>query len=206
MPNLCINTLIIKGRPDDLVKFKEQYKNSTKYHSGEEDFLWIDFRKVNPDTKYKNEEIEKFNANPELVNEYNGSFEEYWFGNHDYHYREKEWGQKWNYNGEEPAWSSDKKRLIYRFDTAWTPAIPIIYTLIERHHELDFDYKYEEGGQGFGGRIKSEQGKIIKEEEYNITLGVCPECEEWNTKPDYEDKYKCYCGKIFTQEEAKKDD
>lgn len=206
MPNYCNNLLIIKGRPEDLDKFKEQYKNSVKYHDGKEETLWIDFRKVNPDKNYKDEEIEKFNANPELVKRYEGSFYEYWHDNHDYNYRAEEWGQKWNYNGEEPAISNDKKRLVYRFDTAWSPAIPIIITLIGRHRELDFDYSYDEPGMAFGGKIKSEQGEIIEEEEYNITTGICPECDSWNIKPDYENKYECDCGNIFSQEEAKKDD
>lgn len=205
MPNYCFNYLEVKGSPDALKKFRDKYENSLKFRDGSEQFLWIDFRKVNPDTEYRKELVEEFNSNPELVEEYAGDFKAYW-ASKDYDYRMEEWGNKWNYNGDEPAISSNNKVLVYRFDTAWSPVIPIIHTLIQDNPDLSFDYEYSEPGNCFGGKIKGIKGGITQEEEYNIDTGVCPECETWNIKPDYKDKYECGCGKTYTQEESKSDE
>lgn len=52
--------------------------------------------------------------------------------------------------------------LIVSFSTPWTPPVPIIKTLIDKHPKLEFHMDYIESGMGFAGVISNTD-----EEEYS---------------------------------------
>ena len=106
------------------------------------------------------------------------------------------WGTKWDIAvsdnekypdtelyDEEP--NGDNLVLVYKFQTAWSPAIPVLTKLSEQYPELLLTLDYEEEG-GWGGQIEFLRGKINSESSYDEkcyecdatdTMNYCEECE-----------------------------
>lgn len=69
------------------------------------------------------------------------------------------WGTKWNaYSVHEPEFRSD--RAILRFDTAWSPAIPIMIRLSERFPSV-LTLRYFDEGWNFAGEDFFKAGRCI---------------------------------------------
>lgn len=92
------------------------------------------------------------------------------------------WGTKWD------ACQISRKRvsdteLEYRFDTAWSPPVPVFEKLSETHPTISVVLEYEEE-QGFGAIL-------------NIAEGETSVVDEWDIPISHEDLYgrkrECYC-------------
>ena len=60
--------------------------------------------------------------------------------------------------------NKDKEKtgeLLYRFNTAWSPIIPVIKKMGEMFKKLEFELRYFEQGMGFNGLFRMKQGKVI---------------------------------------------
>ena len=70
------------------------------------------------------------------------------------------WGTKWNaYSVDEPEFLSD--RAILRFDTAWSPAIPIIVRLSELFPSAELTLRYFDEGWNFAGEDFFKAGRCV---------------------------------------------
>jgi len=75
------------------------------------------------------------------------------------------WGTKWNaYSVAEPEVFSG--RAIIRFDTAWSPAIPIISKLAQLFPSITFMLTYFDEGWGFAGEAYFLAGKQQLDESF----------------------------------------
>lgn len=53
------------------------------------------------------------------------------------------------------------EKLVYHFETAWSPPCPVILKASEMFPELEFRLEYFEGGAGFKGVFEAKGGKIL---------------------------------------------
>ncbi len=81
------------------------------------------------------------------------------------------WGTKWN--ACEPNLVRKGNRLLYCFDTAWSPPIPVVSKLASMFPELSFTLRYFEGGMGFKGTVIYKHGVEVSdvESDYNGRRG-----------------------------------
>jgi hypothetical protein len=199
MPNWCNNTLIVKGKSEDIKVFKEKYKGKIN-----DTMSWLNFEQVI--SSKENQELikPKWNALTKEENKrWKNDFIQYWFNTGGVEWCCKNWGTKWNIEVEEPR--TEKGELIYGFDTAWSPPEPVIKKLIELHPELEFNLEFEEWGVQFMGILAGKNGVITIEETFECDTAECPYCEYTTSKKRVNEKFVCgECGKIFTAEESKK--
>lgn len=66
-----------------------------------------------------------------------------------YRWQVDKWGTKWDVNA--TIHSQTKYRIVYQYDTAWSPNIMFFYNICEKYPLLTFDVKYREEGMGFKG-------------------------------------------------------
>ena len=85
---------------------------------------------------------------------------------HDFHC--EKWGTKWNAWNVEEDWEEDGNYdLIWNFETAWSPSLPITEKLSLMFPECEFEHEYDEPGMCFAGIDKYYNGKKISYEEYD---------------------------------------
>jgi hypothetical protein len=105
---------------------------------------------------------------------------------------DKGWGSKWGICS--PTLTTDDDNcLVYLFDSAWSPCIPVVAKMNEMFPKLKFNYSYEESGCDFMGEQIYNKGKLIHEEESNF-IYTCEECEVRDESVEYiEDKEMYLC-------------
>jgi len=101
------------------------------------------------------------------------------------------WGTKWNaYSVGE--WESLPGRLTIRFNTAWSPAIPVIVKLSELFPSVPSILRYFDEGWGFAGEALFESGTQIDE-------CFAPDRNDERTRAIY---YQVYDEELKTPDEA----
>jgi hypothetical protein len=58
-------------------------------------------------------------------------------------------------------------KTSYNFDTAWSPAEPVVAALAEQFPTLSLTHRYCEGGMGFAGEVKYAYGNEISRKSYD---------------------------------------
>lgn len=102
-----------------------------------------------------------------------------------YHWNVNNWGTKWEvavadgneYPDTEQYDTVEHDGIAtaeYRFNTAWSPPVPVIVLLSKQYPELEVELEYEEE-QGWGGVLKLVNGEITEQSEYE---SKCLECNE----------------------------
>mgnify|MGYP006305675569 CR=1 FL=1 len=83
----------------------------------------------------------------------------------------RNWGTKWGIC--DPSIFEKDNKLIYGFQCAWSPCIPVVEKMSEMFPELVFRMSFWEGGMGYQGYIKAIQGEIVDahDKEYNGCRG-----------------------------------
>ena len=87
-----------------------------------------------------------------------------------YNWNVKNWGTKWNC-GE--VWhdrdddSPVEGKTSYNFETAWSPAVPVIHALSGLFPTLSIAHRYCEGGMGFAGEVMYHAGNEVLRQEYD---------------------------------------
>jgi hypothetical protein len=114
------------------------------------------------------------------------------FGNHPhnwYNWNIENWGTKWS-AGEVWHDRADDDGNVdgttsYNFDTAWSPAEPVIAALATQFPTLRITHRYCEAGMGYAGEVLYADGDEIRREEYD--MGEMPDgafTEDWDRDYD----------------------
>jgi Api92-like protein with ferredoxin domain len=151
MPNWCENELRVTGDPEDLEKFKKFVRSKNGP---------LDFEQIIPyPTEY-----ERLDRQPEIDNA--GQMHTGWSrGGYDWSCKNR--GTKTICP--EVKITEEAGAIIYEFDTAWSPPLPVIRRLIEWFPELDIELKYGELGNGFKGVLTGVNGQVTEDR-----------CEKWD--------------------------
>lgn len=88
-----------------------------------------------------------------------------------YDWRITNWGTKWDVQFSGVVESNTKKnpaKVIYCFDTAWSPPTSGIQEISNQFPMLTFTLNYWEAGMGFKGKYKCKAGEVLlaKEDSY----------------------------------------
>lgn len=92
------------------------------------------------------------------------------FGMDWYNWNSREWGCKWDAGDvylDETVNSDNSKTLNYRFETPWSPPMPIVERLVEMYPQLVIDFEYEEE-QGWGGELTYVNGELTFDKSWDI--------------------------------------
>lgn len=175
MPNWCSNDLEIQGKPIELEFIKDAlakpflFKGSKLVPKTEgEGWESEDFEEViKPVFSFRN--VIK-PPNTELYNKSNLSFDngeaqspEGW-----YMWNIENWGTKWDLSDVNMIDEMEGK-LIYTFDTAWSPPVPVMQALAKKYPHLTIIHKYYEAGNDFYGIDRYQGGEIVEWEEGELS-------------------------------------
>lgn len=92
-----------------------------------------------------------------------------------YQWNVSNWGTKWD---AAEVWSAREDDIIiegsaaYNFETAWSPAEPVVAALAEQFPTLSITHRYCEGGMGFAGEVVYLKGKEARREEFDMGEGL----------------------------------
>ena len=202
MPNWCYNSLTIEGKAEDISAIKTQLNqpferehDQWNRETGKMELVTVTYS--NPVFAFWNiikpTNLEAYNkqADHSLPLEEQLMFK----GDNWYVWNVNNWGTKWDvavsHNEEYPEtelveeWTD---RLIYSFNTAWSPPIPAITTLSQQYPNLEFTLSYEEE-TGWGGEIEFLAGEDTVLENYE---SKCRDCDSIDTMEYCEND----CGEI----------
>jgi len=199
MPNWVYNTLTVEGNPDSVKKLKKQVnKKFTKMHDqwnmSTQQMEQVQYVYSKPIFAFHNifnhtqdgVPDEVYNSQP---NHKSGdSFVEMFKGSDWYSWNVRNWGTKWDVavsdDEEYPDTelledykNGENKVLVYRFNTAWSPAFPAIEKLSKQYPDLLFTLNYEEE-TGWGGECEFLRGKEISSSEYGWQCRECDHTED----------------------------
>jgi hypothetical protein len=143
MPNHVENDLTITGDKKELERFKQKARGK---------YPWADSDNET-DPKIEMLCCNSFIPAPkEAIKDY---------GKFGYHWCIKNWGTKWGCY--ETELEERDGELFYTFQSAWSPIVPVVKKMAQVFPKLTFDYRYYEGGMGFHGVLRIEQGKVVAE-------------------------------------------
>ena len=95
----------------------------------------------------------------------NSSHPDWW-----YNWNVENWGTKWNCGEVWHDRTDDDSKVegttSYNFDTAWSPAEPVIAALAEKFPTLTITHRYCEGGMAYAGQVIYLNGEEISRDEY----------------------------------------
>ena len=202
MPNWCYNSLIIEGSAEDISAIKQQL--NTPFTRSHETYNMETKRMETKEYTFSNPIFSFWNIiKPTNLEEYNKQddfskpLEErlMFQGDNWYDWNVRNWGTKWDV-----AVSDDEQypeteliedwsdRLIYSFNTAWSPPIEGIEQLATQYPQCEITLSYEEE-TGWGGEVLFHEGEMSKIEEYD---NKCRDCDSLNTMEYCEND----CGEI----------
>jgi len=167
MPNWCNNSLSIEVKtPEQLVKVIQAITNNSEQP--------FDFNRIVP--------IPEELANTSSPNKVNADEMEQKYGYKDwYDWRVVHWGTKWNASDVELDFDSPRQ-LKVRFNTAWSPPMPIIEKIAEMFPFASISLDWEEEG-GYYGNTEYEEGVMTTnfegEMDCDYRTEKWGECAEW---------------------------
>lgn len=176
MPNWCVNQVEIFGEPAvvaELVKFVREE------NSEDTDAQVFSFRNIVPtpdDPRYMRAHVWGSEAETDPINWYNWNIEN--------------WGTKWSANN---AYLSESYNegvddvAEYEFETAWSPAEPVIAALSAKFPTLTISHRYCEAGIGYAGQVVYREGQEITREDYEY--GEPLPSYAWADEDQYERDY-----------------
>jgi len=173
MPNHCENDLRVEGDKEELSRFKEFAKEGKELLSADKFIPYPEEFKKQDELARKTEKLrnelcaslEKKGLTKESA--FEKANKKYphikdGFNSGGYDWCIKNWGTKWGFY--EVNLQESSEELFYTFQTAWSPAEPVIKKMGEMFPKLTFDLRYFEQGMGFNGILRIEKGRIVKEE------------------------------------------
>ena len=90
-------------------------------------------------------------------------------GGHEW--RIANWGTKWGFCHTNPPQIVSNKKIIYTFDTAWSPPAPLIAHMSGLYPEFIFTLKYWEAGCAFKGIFKVKNRSVLIDKSSNYYGG-----------------------------------
>ena len=104
-----------------------------------------------------------------------------------YNWNVANWGTKWNcgevWHDRTTEQITEAGTTSYNFDTAWSPASPVIEALAEQFPTLTITHRYCEAGMGFAGEVVYERGSFVSQDEYSSGNDSFPD-EAWIANED----------------------
>lgn len=187
MPNWCSNTLTISTTKDGR-KVSKVLELIHTPASDDNDERIFDFDKVIPypdnfklmDKTARKFEVELSEANTDegrnaVCSKYGAEPDCLWikdgYNSGGYSWCVENWNTKWN-ACEVQILSQDDSSATLRFDTAWSPPIPVIEKLGQLFPDFRFELQYSEDGIGFEGNLVIDEGETQENESRDI---VCSE-------------------------------
>ncbi len=126
-------------------------------------------KKVNLDNGTLTSEVEQMFGGSEVCPKHDlpkiSSQPDWW-----YNWNVANWGTKWNCGEVWHDRADDDKidgRTSYNFDTAWSPAEPVVAALAAKFPTLSITHRYCEGGMGFAGQVIYNNGEEVLRDDYN---------------------------------------
>ena len=102
-----------------------------------------------------------------------------------YNWNVANWGTKWDASDVyQTDYTDGDSATQYEFQTAWSPAEPVIVALAEKFPDLRSEHRYCEGGMGYAGEVVYENGSEIYRQEYDQA-----ELPDGAVNEDYERDY-----------------
>lgn len=167
MPNWCENRLTISGQEQGLDIFIEFAKGKDSELSAN---TFIPYPK-------------EFAEMDRVARDYMKEHPDDWAGrpkdgfNHGgYEWCCENWGTKWDF-GESMADRINPNTLMYCFDTAWSPPVPVIEAMGKMFPDLSFKLEYWEPGCGFQGKFIVQGGRVVLDETRNYYAYDCDDDE-----------------------------
>jgi hypothetical protein len=210
MPNWVFNSLVVSGEKSELermvAKLNQPFTtmHTTGYNGANpimEEYtydnpvlaFWNIVAPDNLDT-YFGKEKEKINMDNFIQSFTNAvQNDQSW-----YYWNLRNWGCKWDvavsnddkYSDTSMEWT-DNGEVMYRFNTAWSPAEEAMTKLSEMFPTLTFDFEYEEE-QGWGGKAEIIAGEYNLIKQWDIPSSHADYENSWmncacETEPDYSD-------------------
>lgn len=104
-----------------------------------------------------------------------------------YNWNVANWGTKWNcgevWHDRTTEQITEEGRTSYNFDTAWSPAEPVVAALAEKFPTLSITHRYCEGGMGYAGQVIYTDGEESLRDDYNSDGDKFPD-EAWVLNED----------------------
>lgn len=213
-PNWCYTALEVKGQVSELKKFDTQFKGKYESYSGSsgrlnpdediEDYKskdgCLEYR-LTPHVKkysFETDGMSDINMLTEINQEEGYSFNNFVrmtkddFLNGWYEWSLEHWGTKWDLtdmsesNDLDAVADYEECELFYRFDTAWSPCIPVLIEMSKQYPDFEFKICYEDEGGGFVGVETYKAGEQTSE-----------------LSPDSDDDYREFMVEYFDREYCK---
>ena len=167
MPNWCVNKLTVEGPKTERARFfraasgLQPHESIIERLNGREPPT-LDFNVFIPYPAHFTEldalaEAERKKGNNHVKDGFNQG---------GYEWCIKHWGTKWNVD-------CTRRGNVLRFETAWSPPLPVMAAMATRFPALTFTLRYYEGGQGFQGKAVWRDGKEVEnvQKAYHGNLG-----------------------------------
>lgn len=168
MPNWVTNHLTIIGEPAELVKLKDQL--AQKRINQHYNLMTNEFETVEENSPFSFWNIVK---PVDIENYFDKPSRDQTHPNHWYKWNNENWGTKWDACDVEIE-DVDDSHIVYKFQTAWSPADPALIKLSEQFPDLEMSLEWQEE-QGFGGEILYTEGNGVEISYYDYK---CWECDE----------------------------
>jgi hypothetical protein len=190
MPNWVFNSVDIHGTKEQIDRFRKEaleYKSSyVEDVEGEDKFSFHAFITL-PDSKF----MEYRETHGFVGGNQSGDTEFNW-----YNWNTKNWHTKWDACNVDYV-SNNEENIHIRFDTAWSPPMPVFEAMVDKFPELSFSIEWEEE-QEWGGRALGRGGDFEVIEEWDIPMShadyeargrECGNCQGWysNTPDEWYD-------------------
>lgn len=148
MPNWATNTLRISGPKTLLKRFREKAVGRSPWAGDNEEEMLC----CNSFVPAPNKAIDDYS-------------------NVGYSWCIKNWGTKWGCC--DIALTERPRSLIYDFNSAWSPPLPVVLEMSKQFPQLKFSLRYYEGGMAFQGLFRCQGGEVIqdKSEDYHGQRG-----------------------------------
>ena len=198
MPNWVDNTLTVEGNPESVIKLKNQLntpfkRNHDQWNPETGNMEVKEYAYDNPIFSFWNVIKPTNMAVYDLQKDPNEDPKKLFSGDNWYDWNNRNWGTKWDV-----AVSNDTKYaetellhdeangenhvLVYRYNTAWSPATPVLEILSAQYPDLLLTLNYEEE-TGWGGEDEFVNGEHIEGASWNW---ACRECDYKETnEPPY---------------------
>ena len=198
MPNWVYNQLTIEGSPESVTKLKNQVsapftREHDQWNMETQQMESKEYTYDNPIFAFWNIVRPTDLSIYALQKDPNEDPKKWFSGNNWYDWNVRNWGTKWDVSvsnddkypdteliDEEP--NGDNLVLVYKFNTAWSPAFPAFEKLSAQYPDLLLTLSYEEE-TGWGGEAEFVRGEMISDADYNWK---CRECDyEETDEPPY---------------------
>jgi hypothetical protein len=170
MPNWCNNVLAVKGQRADLQEFSRYVKHA----NGELHFIETIAKPAWACEKNMNDKNDTIFPSSEQIQEYSGELLDWcWWS-------VKHLGTKWSVDVYNAEISEDRESMVFSFDTAWLPPLPIVAEIIKVFSNLKFELSYKEPSWAFFGTLAGSGGEIKTNEAFDLTPESHPEYWTWD--------------------------